>query len=612
MPAVLKLKLQGAVHRVLLAADEVSIAVIEAAIQQVRPGLGIEAARYLDEDGDLCSLGPASLTDFLGTAAIDGAGCCPVLKIELQEPPPGRADAAPAPASNWAPAVPAPPAAPAPAAQLPAPAAPPSARPRTGGAALRPRRAPGPAPAAPPSASPLGEPPAAEADIPPGHVRAASGELSAAEEREARLGAWHAPVAEAAAAAAAATPPVSPPRPRGAASHAWLGAEEADAAAPEYTPVAVRRGWRSGRGRGPAAALRREAFPGDGSGGADAAGGIDSAVEDAGDDGDKPPPLWNAFTGEQPRPREVVAALRSRADVGSARGAARGATRGVVPGRGASQWAALRSSVSPWPSLRSSVDAGDHLEAAKALCDGLDLANLTELLPVLRGLLGAVVEWEDQGHSVAVGKGRKPPASSAFARFTGLGKALLLPGAQPGPDMPGENGENADGWVSTLEQVLDEDGAPSRRWRRSIRAMFSVDAAMALLDEVRAEYKRDDFSYACSCVNDNWRHGEVSYEGQKSDIDSLCLERVLAPVLLRYGFSPDERGSKEIDMIIGELARGNPEVKRRNTEVQRLVLGNFPRLGSFTPGSRDLRGTHCVGRLPFAAPRPVARDLASA
>lgn len=81
MAAVLKLKYEGELYRVLLGEREVTYGGIREAIAKVLPGQDAERARYLDEEGDLCTLCESSFSDFL---AISGeAAGRRVLKLEL-------------------------------------------------------------------------------------------------------------------------------------------------------------------------------------------------------------------------------------------------------------------------------------------------------------------------------------------------------------------------------------------------------------------------------------------------------------------------------------------------------------------------------------------------
>ncbi|CAE7625185.1 unnamed protein product [Symbiodinium sp. CCMP2456] len=67
----------------------------------------------------------------------------------------------------------------------------------------------------------------------------------------------------------------------------------------------------------------------------------------------------------------------------------------------------------------------------------------------------------------------------------------------------------------------------------------------------------------------------------------------MGPVLARYGFTPDKKGSTELRAVIADLANKSKEIRLMNTEIQKLVISNFPDLRgdkvslqkSGTPGS---------------------------
>eukprot|EP00913_Durusdinium_trenchii_P027280 g25594.t1 len=54
----------------------------------------------------------------------------------------------------------------------------------------------------------------------------------------------------------------------------------------------------------------------------------------------------------------------------------------------------------------------------------------------------------------------------------------------------------------------------------------------------------------------------------------------MGPLLLRYGFSSDKRGSAELRAVIADLANQNKEIRMMNMDIQKLVISNFPDLKS--------------------------------
>jgi len=81
MSITLKVKCGTEVHRILLQEDSVTYEAVQAAIQTVHPD-GTAVAKYLDDENDLCTLCPASFSDFLTTATTVSNGRR-ILKIEV-------------------------------------------------------------------------------------------------------------------------------------------------------------------------------------------------------------------------------------------------------------------------------------------------------------------------------------------------------------------------------------------------------------------------------------------------------------------------------------------------------------------------------------------------
>merc|ERR1719277_2640045 len=93
-----------------------------------------------------------------------------------------------------------------------------------------------------------------------------------------------------------------------------------------------------------------------------------------------------------------------------------------------------------------------------------------------------------------------------------------------------------------------------------------------------AGYAGVDFVLACEDLNNKWGP-YTQYDEQMASINRLCLDLVKGPLLPRYGFSPDETGSKEFDAAVTELALSDAQIKTRSREVASFVLKNFTRLG---------------------------------
>eukprot|EP00434_Breviolum_minutum_P041872 symbB.v1.2.037250.t1/scaffold5442.1/size27163/4 len=54
----------------------------------------------------------------------------------------------------------------------------------------------------------------------------------------------------------------------------------------------------------------------------------------------------------------------------------------------------------------------------------------------------------------------------------------------------------------------------------------------------------------------------------------------MGPVLVRYGFSGDKRGSAELRAVIADLANHNKDIRSMNMDIQKLVISLFPDLKS--------------------------------
>jgi len=127
----------------------------------------------------------------------------------------------------------------------------------------------------------------------------------------------------------------------------------------------------------------------------------------------------------------------------------------------------------------------------------------------------------------------------------------------------------------------DEEADEVRRWRRTLRAVFSEEAAAAMLTELSLQYQTEDFQVACRRLNESWGPG-TDYLRQMQDIDELCLRRVLGPMLCRYGFSADQKGNQEVNNIIADLSTHSSEVYEKKMQVQRQIFSYFTNLGKWT------------------------------
>jgi len=91
---VLKLSYNGEIHRVLLGDGEVTFRGIDAAIKKVWPDGEATDAKYVDDEGDKCTLCQASFDDFLALCSEAATGGRRVLRLELARALPSAAAAA--------------------------------------------------------------------------------------------------------------------------------------------------------------------------------------------------------------------------------------------------------------------------------------------------------------------------------------------------------------------------------------------------------------------------------------------------------------------------------------------------------------------------------------
>lgn len=83
---VLKLSYNGEIHRVLLGDGEVTFHDVDAAIKKVWADRETIGAKYVDDEGDKCTLCEASFNDFLALCSEAATGGRRVLRLELERP----------------------------------------------------------------------------------------------------------------------------------------------------------------------------------------------------------------------------------------------------------------------------------------------------------------------------------------------------------------------------------------------------------------------------------------------------------------------------------------------------------------------------------------------
>lgn len=126
-----------------------------------------------------------------------------------------------------------------------------------------------------------------------------------------------------------------------------------------------------------------------------------------------------------------------------------------------------------------------------------------------------------------------------------------------------------------------QSASNAKEGKPAARPVFDAEAASAMLDELLEAYAREDFVKACAELNSTFE--AAGAEAAKDPaariaaIEGLCLRLVLGPVLARYGFTPDEDGSREVKGLVAELSANSPAVRERNLRATQLIMGHFRR-----------------------------------
>eukprot|EP00747_Dinoflagellata_sp_TGD_P206374 gnl/TRDRNA2_/TRDRNA2_80094_c0_seq1.p1 gnl/TRDRNA2_/TRDRNA2_80094_c0~~gnl/TRDRNA2_/TRDRNA2_80094_c0_seq1.p1 ORF type:complete len:241 (+),score=73.45 gnl/TRDRNA2_/TRDRNA2_80094_c0_seq1:103-825(+) len=211
-----------------------------------------------------------------------------------------------------------------------------------------------------------------------------------------------------------------------------------------------------------------------------------------------------------------------------------------------------------WELLRLAIKERDFKLVTTTLCRELECSNHLDLLPFVRGVLTEVVKHEDE--VFVKGKARRAKRSSGFDRF---------------------NKENLDAEAKqqedTCEQEALEREGPRRRWRRAVRAIFDVEAALALQQELIDIYQTPEFGREyCKPLDDSWGYNT----DRQAMLDAIrgVTNQVMLPVITGYGFTADRKGSNEAEATILALSKEYKEVAVKGTEMQRIILNQFPRM----------------------------------
>mmetsp|Transcript_116602 Transcript_116602/g.249319 ORF Transcript_116602/g.249319 Transcript_116602/m.249319 type:complete len:214 (-) Transcript_116602:172-813(-) len=201
-----------------------------------------------------------------------------------------------------------------------------------------------------------------------------------------------------------------------------------------------------------------------------------------------------------------------------------------------------------WDTLRAALDNQDYAMATTTMLENLDYTNEMELLPMLRGVLAEVIKREDASRQQA--EARRAKKGSAFGSHF-----------------------NKD------EKPEEKEAGPvasdaTRRWRRTLRAVFNGEAAVAMLNEMIEQYQGAEFRAIVTELREHWRLLGPG-ANKMADMEATCMKHVMGPTLERYGFEGGEKGSKEFKAVVGELATVDKETKDKNHEASKIVMTLF-------------------------------------
>eukprot|EP00747_Dinoflagellata_sp_TGD_P168361 gnl/TRDRNA2_/TRDRNA2_194569_c0_seq1.p1 gnl/TRDRNA2_/TRDRNA2_194569_c0~~gnl/TRDRNA2_/TRDRNA2_194569_c0_seq1.p1 ORF type:complete len:409 (+),score=87.74 gnl/TRDRNA2_/TRDRNA2_194569_c0_seq1:43-1227(+) len=235
-----------------------------------------------------------------------------------------------------------------------------------------------------------------------------------------------------------------------------------------------------------------------------------------------------------------------------------------------------------WETIMVAIDAEDYSLVTSTLLAELSYTNSLELLPFLRGVLLEVVKQEEAALSQSAA--RRAKKGSAFDRYN---KPNQRDGQAGEKDLGLSifNSAVNDELEGSAEPVQKEDpSAPSRRWRRAMRAMFNSEAAMALQDDMVAAYKKPEFAQDCRHLDDLWAQGKLQDVQKMTAINDLCKPHMY-PVIVQYGFPGDDKGVQEVTNIVDAFATTVAPMRAKKREIQQLVLQHFQSLQNFAgPG----------------------------
>eukprot|EP00747_Dinoflagellata_sp_TGD_P206375 gnl/TRDRNA2_/TRDRNA2_80094_c0_seq2.p1 gnl/TRDRNA2_/TRDRNA2_80094_c0~~gnl/TRDRNA2_/TRDRNA2_80094_c0_seq2.p1 ORF type:complete len:147 (+),score=40.87 gnl/TRDRNA2_/TRDRNA2_80094_c0_seq2:103-543(+) len=80
----------------------------------------------------------------------------------------------------------------------------------------------------------------------------------------------------------------------------------------------------------------------------------------------------------------------------------------------------------------------------------------------------------------------------------------------------------------------------------------------------------------CKPLDDSWGYNT----DRQAMLDAIrgVTNQVMLPVITGYGFTADRKGSNEAEATILALSKEYKEVAVKGTEMQRIILNQFPRM----------------------------------
>ncbi|CAE7248375.1 Rf1 [Symbiodinium sp. CCMP2592] len=228
---------------------------------------------------------------------------------------------------------------------------------------------------------------------------------------------------------------------------------------------------------------------------------------------------------------------------------------------------------SEWRQTLSVLLHPDYEAATTCLLDGMRYTEPLELLQLLRGVLAEVIKKEEAAAESA--KESRAKRGSGFSS------------------------KQADPEVTAQEK--DPKEAATRRWRRTLRAVFNAEAAMAMLGDLQQMYKSEEFERAARGLNVRWRGTGKLYAEKMADIEELCLKEcwlgskpsgpTTPQVVAREDMPRRRRSGATVAVAATQVTSGlsptaDDEERSMRTQVfEKTKMCKFHILGACTKGS---------------------------